>query len=252
LVESVEAARLSAARWALSDRDAQGALNWLASLPQGVARRTLTLRLRLKATRLMQNNLSALETARLLAKHGAFSDVASQSLLRSLSLACLAECHDRAQFQTAWLALDRDEQEDPEVALQATQRWLSLQGDPRDALQWLLPLWNQWVLSEAYRSRLADVMEQAFLALPPDTEWLGRIDQARQHLPRHLELQYLSGRVCMRHGLWGKAQQVLERAAPLLTGSILQRRAWSALAELAEQRGDAERAAQAWKKAAQS
>ncbi len=257
MVEAVEAARLSAARWALSDRDAPGALNWLASLPQGVARRTLTLRLRLKATRLMQNNLSALETARLLAKHGAFSDVASQSLLRSLSLACLAECHDRAQFQTAWLALDRDEQEDPEVALQATQRWLSLQGDPRDALQWLLPLWNQWVLSpeglpEAYRARLADVMEQAFLALPPDTEWLGRIDQARQHLPRHLELQYLSGRVCMRHGLWGKAQQVLERAAPLLTGSILQRRAWSALAELAEQRGDTERAAQAWKKAAQS
>ena len=183
--------------------------------------------------------------------------MASQSLLRSLSLACLEQCHDRAQFQTAWLALDREEQEDPEVALQAAHSWLRLQGDPRDALSWLLPLWNQWVLApeglpETYRPRLAEAMEQAFLVLPPDTEWLGRIDQARQHLPRHLELQYLSGRVCMRHGLWGKAQQVLERAAPLLTGSVLQRRAWSALAELAEQRGDAERAAQAWKKAAQT
>lgn len=257
LLEAVEAARLSAARWSLSDRDAPKALDWLASLPQGVVRRTLALRLRLKATRLLQNNLSALETARLLAKHGAFSDVASQSLLRSLSLACLEQCHDRAQFQTAWLALDREEQEDPEVALQAAHSWLRLQGDPRDALSWLLPLWNQWVLApeglpETYRPRLAEAMEQAFLVLPPDTEWLGRIDQARQHLPRHLELQYLSGRVCMRHGLWGKAQQVLERAAPLLTGSVLQRRAWSALAELAEQRGDAERAAQAWKKAAQT
>ena len=37
LLEAVEAARLSAARWALSDRDAPGALNWLASLPQAVA-----------------------------------------------------------------------------------------------------------------------------------------------------------------------------------------------------------------------
>ena len=49
LLESVEAARLSAARWSLADRDAPAALEWLASLSHGVARRTLTLRLRLKA-----------------------------------------------------------------------------------------------------------------------------------------------------------------------------------------------------------
>src|SRR3990167_6190532 len=47
-----EGAQMRAARWSLDDRDADAALERLASLPQGAARRTLALRIKLKAPRL--------------------------------------------------------------------------------------------------------------------------------------------------------------------------------------------------------
>jgi HemY protein len=72
--ETREGVQLRAARWALSDRDPQAALQWLDALPQGAARRTLALRARLKAARLARQTMPALETARLLAKHRAFSE----------------------------------------------------------------------------------------------------------------------------------------------------------------------------------
>ena len=73
-----EGARLLAAEWALDDRDAPRALELLGELPQGVARRTHALRLRLQATRLGRLPQEALKTARLLAKHQGFSKIAAQ------------------------------------------------------------------------------------------------------------------------------------------------------------------------------
>ena len=55
---------------------------------------------------------------------------------------------------------------------------------------------------------------------------------------------------CMRLQLWGKAQQLLGLAAGRLDDPLLARRAWSTLAQLAEQRNDAPAALQAWKAAA--
>ena len=63
-------------------------------------------------------------------------------------------------------------------------------------------------------------------------------------------LQYLAGMTCLRLQLWGKAQQMLKQAQPRLQNVALQRNAWAALAELAEQRGDMAGATQAWKSAA--
>ena len=63
-------------------------------------------------------------------------------------------------------------------------------------------------------------------------------------------MQYLAGITCMRLQLWGKAQQLLKQALPRLKDTTLERNAWTALAELAEQRGDAVAATDAWKKAA--
>jgi HemY protein len=51
----------------------------------------------------------------------------------------------------------------------------------------------------------------------------------------------------LRHGLWGKAQQMLEQVAPRLSGGELQRQAWRALAELAENKGDTAQALACWK-----
>ena len=87
-----EGARLLAAEWALDDRDAPRATQLLADLPMGVARRTHALRLRLQAARLGRQPHEALKTARLLVKHQGFSQVAAQSLLRSLSW--LSRCHN--------------------------------------------------------------------------------------------------------------------------------------------------------------
>ncbi|MDO5087735.1 MAG: hypothetical protein Q4D74_09040, partial [Comamonadaceae bacterium] len=52
--------------------------------------------------------------------------------------------------------------------------------------------------------------------------------------------------------LWGKAQLLLTQAARSLQDADLRRRAWSALATLAEQRGDEAAALQAWRQAAQA
>ena len=59
----VEGSMLRAARWSLDDRDAAESLLWLDRLPQGVSRRTLAMRLRLKAARLAGEPSQALDTA---------------------------------------------------------------------------------------------------------------------------------------------------------------------------------------------
>jgi HemY protein len=251
-LELRDAAYLNAARWALNDRDSQKAQQWLAQLPQGTVRRTMALRLRLKADRMSLQHLPALDTARLLAKHGAFSASAAASLVRGLAMACLDDCHDSSQLQTSWKLLQVEERAMPELALHAAQCLLKLQGDPQIALQWLLPVWQALINNSdtklpVQRQRMVQVLSSALHAVEPDSEWLARIEQARLANPRSLELQYLSGMVCLRHGLWGKAQQMLEQVAPRLSGGELQRQAWRALAELAENKGDTTQALACWK-----
>lgn len=251
-LELRDAAYLNAARWALNDRDSQKAQQWLAQLPQGTVRRTMALRLRLKADRMSLQHLPALDTARLLAKHGAFSASAAASLVRGLAMACLDDCHDSSQLQTSWKLLQAEERAMPELALHAAQCLLKVQGDPQIALQWLLPVWQALINNSetqlpVQRQRMVQVLSTALHAVEPDSEWLARIEQARLANPRSLELQYLSGMVCLRHGLWGKAQQMLEQVAPRLSGGELQRQAWRALAELAENKGDTAQALACWK-----
>lgn len=251
-LELRDAAYLNAARWALNDRDSQKAQQWLAQLPQGTVRRTMALRLRLKADRMSLQYLPALDTARLLAKHGAFSASAAASLVRGLAMACLDDCHDSSQLQTSWKLLQAEERAMPELALHAAQCLLKVQGDPQIALQWLLPVWQALINNSetqlpVQRQRMVQVLSSALHAVEPDSEWLARIEQARLANPRSLELQYLSGMVCLRHGLWGKAQQMLEQVAPRLSGGELQRQAWRALAELAENKGDTAQALACWK-----
>lgn len=254
--ETMESAYLAAARWAMSDRDAPEAMRWLDGLRHGAARRMLALRMRLKAARLNQQHASALETARLLAKHGAFSNAAGQSLLRELAVASLNEAHDSAQLQRAWENLEPTERDQPEVVLHATQRMLKWDHEAAAVMPWLTPLWNRMVqqpdsCTPAIRERVAQTLARALLMLPADAEWLASIDRARQTYPRWVELQYLAGMVCWHHALWGKAQQMLEQAAPQLKHADMQRQAWRTLAQLAEQKEDAARAQLCWKRAAE-
>ena len=250
--------QLRAARWAIEDRDAQGALAWLDDLPLGASRRTLALRLRLKAARMARQTRLALETGRLLAKHRAFSDLAARGILRGLALELVQTAHDVDQLQGVWSQLDASERAMPEVAIEAAQRLLKLGGAVEMARTWLLPVWERMVtqtdaLSDLQRVNLIHALESSFAVVSgaPEAAWLTRIEQAQMMQPGDAALQYLAGVACMRLQLWGKAQQLLTQALPRLKHAELERKAWLVLAELAEQRGDTEACTRAWQKAAQ-
>jgi len=253
--EAREGIQLSAARWALEDHDAPAALDWLEKLPQGAQRRTLALRLRLKANRLDRRTLQALETARLLAKHRAFSQDAAQSIVRGLAGELLAGAHDQAQLLRAWSQLDPVEHLIPEVAIHGAQRMVALHGDLALACAWLLPVWSRMIgqpqsLGNELQVKLTGALEACLDSV--DGEWLARIETAQRANPRDVNLQYLAGMAFMKRQLWGKAQQLLTQAGSDLQDAGMHRHTWSALAELAEARGDVEQAALAWKRASQT
>jgi HemY protein len=247
--ETREGAVLRAARWALEDREPEAAMAWLQGLPLGAGRRTLALRTRLRASRLAGQPAQALETARLLAKHHAFSKVAAHSIVRGLAIDLLNGAYDLAQLQRAWLALEPAERLMPEVAIHAAQRLVFLGGDAQIARDWLLPVWERQAdLPDSLRVKLVCALEEGLDTL--DAGWLARIEAAQKTNPRDATLQYLAGMACMKRQLWGKAQQLLTQAALGLKDATLHRNAWRALAELAERREDAPAAAVAWKRAA--
>jgi HemY protein len=249
-----EGVQLRAARWALDDRDAAASLDWLTQLPQGAARRTLALRLKLKAARQLRQTVQALDTARLLAKHRAFSPAAAQSIVRGLALELLNDAHDPAQLQQAWLSLDDSERAMPELVVHAASRLMALHGDVVLARMWLLQVWDRAMqprsdISDSLRIKLITVLESGFASL--DAAWLARIEAAQLGRPRDANLQYLAGMAYLSRQLWGKARQLLSQSALGLQDATLHRNAWRALAVLAEQREDVEAAAHAYKQAAQ-
>jgi len=249
-----EGVQFRAARWALDDRDAGAALEWLALLPQGAARRTLALRMKLRATRQLRQTAQALETARLLVKHRAFSIAAAQSMVRGLGLELLNEAHDPAQLQQAWGLLDDSERAMPELVLHAASRLMALHGDVEVARGWLLQVWDKAMqpgsdMGDALRIKLITVLEAGLDSV--DAAWLARIEAAQMGRPHDANLQYLAGMACMSRQLWGKSRQLLSQAALGLQDTGLHRKAWRALAVLAEQRNDAETAAHAYKQVAQ-
>lgn len=253
----VEGSMLRAARWALDDRDASESLLWLDRLPQGVARRTLAMRLRLKAARLAGESSLALDTALLLIKHRAFTTEASESMIRSLVFDLIAKTHEQGQMQRLWARLGEPQRQSTDLAIQAAQHWLSLGGDPVVARTWLNPIWNKWLstpqnLSATQQLKLTQVLDRSLTGqdTTQEREWLAWIESAQKANPREPLLQYLAGRLCQKRQLWGKAQVLLAQAAPVLGDPGLRRQAWRSLAELAEQREDLQAAVNALKKAA--
>ncbi|MEG1202473.1 MAG: heme biosynthesis protein HemY, partial [Comamonas sp.] len=253
LPELREGTQLLAAQWALDDHNAHAAMDHLAQLPQGAARRTLALRLKLKAARQLKQALAALDTARLLAKHRAFSASAAQSILKGLAMELINDAHDPDQLMQAWRSLDTNERSMPEVGMHAARRLQVLGGDTRQMREWLLPAWERFTagtkgLPNLQTERLVRVLEDSLGDL--DAQWLARIEAAQKNRPHDEYLQYLAACACLERQLWGKAQQWLQQAAPALHDEVLRRRAWHHLARLAEAHGDERAAGEAWKRAA--
>jgi HemY protein len=252
----MEGSMLRAARWSLDDRDAAESLLWLDRLPQGVSRRTLAMRLRLKAARLAGEPSQALDTALLLIKHRAFTSEAAASMVRSLVFDLIAKTHEQGQMQRLWARLGEAQRQTPDLAIQAAQHWLVLKGEPSVARAWLKPIWlslqqDPAKFSKAQELKLIQALDQSLTGSDnsDEKEWLIAVESAQIANPRNALLQYLAGRLCQKRQLWGKAQALLSQAAPILQDANVRRQAWRSRAELAEQREDLPAALQALKKA---
>jgi HemY protein len=236
-----DALALLAAEWAIDDRDAARALALLAALPPGVARRTHALRLKLQAQRLAGDPAEALRTARLLAKHQAFSPGAAQGLLRSLAIETLDAARDAEQLERAWQQLDGVDQADAFIAARAARRAAAF-GDATRGRAWLLALWERLAeLSHEERATVALALARNLDGIGPD--WLPRLQAAEQALPQEAAVQAVVGSAYVERGLWGKARPPLERAAAAsaLAGEA-RRDCWRRLATLARAEGDEVRA----------
>jgi len=244
-----EGARLLAAEWALDDRDASRALELLGQLPIGVARRTHALRLKLQATRLGRQPQEALKTARLLAKHQGFSKIAAQGLLRSLAFESLDTAHDIDQLRRVWQQFDALDRRDAFVVARAADRAAAL-GAFDDARGWLRPFWEQPTeIGVDERAAVALALVNALPGIGP--EWLPRLEAAAAAYVREGAVALAVGCALAERQLWGKARRLLEQAAAdTALASPGRRKAWLSLAALAQQDGDAARAAECFEAAA--
>ena len=236
-----DGARLLAAEWALDDRDAGRASALLNELPPGVARRTQALRLKLQASRLERDPMTALHTARLLANHGAFSPTAATGLLRTIAHEAIDSTHDMQQLRRVWDQLENLDRRDAFVAARAAQRAAKL-GAADEGRAWLRPFWEH--LAELGR----DEREQVALALIDASEglgndWLPRLENALLGFAHESAVAAAVGSAFAERKLWGKARKLLEQTAAAAALPVaLRRRAWRQLAELARAESDPERA----------
>lgn len=236
-----EGARLLVAEWALEDRDPDAALRALSALAPGAARRTQALRLKLLAAQQAQQPLEALQTARMLANHQAFSADVARSLLRSLAGEVLGGAHDLEQLRRLWGLLDASDRKDALVAARGARRAVML-GSPEDARQWLRPFWDRLgELSREERDAVALGLLGARSGIGSD--WLPRLEAAVQAFGQDAPLLAAVGAAFAERQLWGKARPLLEQAASAAElPARVRRAAWRELAALAREEGDEPRA----------
>lgn len=233
---------LMAAQWALDDHDADAALASLAALSPGAARRMHAMRLRMHAARAAREPLQALHMARLLANHQAFSTAVAQGLLRALAEETLAQAHDMQQLRRLWQQFDAADRRDPRIASRAARRALDL-GVAEQARQWLRPFWDRLgELERSEREVIALTLAEATDGIASD--WLPGLESAAQAFGHDSAVLAAVGAAYAASGLYGKARQLLERAAAAPTLPARARRAaWRRLAQLARAQGDEARAA---------
>jgi HemY protein len=238
----LDGAHLLMAEWALDDRDAERGLEALRALPPGVARRTQALRLKLQAARMARKPVEALQTARLLAKHQGFSQVAAQSLLRSLAIDVVCAAHDEEQLLRAWQSLDVADRRDVLVGARAAVRAQEL-GRPDLGRDYLAPHWSELARMDAdERSALAIALIDCIKGL--GNEWLPRVEAAVASHGNEPAILAAAGVVYAERQLWGKARRPLEQTAHTasLPGRV-RRQALRRLAFIARLEGDEARGA---------
>jgi HemY protein len=239
----LDGAHLLMAEWALDDRDAERGLEALRALPPGVARRTQALRLKLQAARMAHKPIEALQTARLLAKHQGFSQIAAQSLLRSLAIDVVCAAHDEEQLLRAWQSLDASDRRDVIVGSRAAVRAREL-GRPDLGRDYLMPHWSELARMDAdERGVLALALIDCIAGI--GNEWLPRVEAALVAHGNEPAIVAAAAMLFAERQLWGKARRPLERSS---TTAILpagvRRHALRRLAFIARLEGDEDRGGQ--------
>jgi len=184
------------------------ALAVLKDLSARDARNLRLLRLRLQAEQAMRLWDAVLDTVEALAKLGGIGPAEAATARRAAHLGNLArDSRDAATLTAYWKQLPADIRNDPIVAATAARYHLAL-GNPGPA-QTLL----EQALEREWNTALVALYGEA-----AGDDALPQIERAEKWLRAHARdpaLLLALGKLCMRQGLWGKAQSYIEASIAL-------------------------------------
>lgn len=184
------------------------ALAVLRDLSARDARNLRLLRLRLQAEQALRLWDAVLDTVDALAKLGGIGPAEAATARRAAHLGNLArDSRDAATLAAYWKQLPSDMRNDPIVAATAARYHLAL-GNPGPA-QTLL----EQALEREWNTALVALYGEA-----AGDDALPQIERAEKWLRAHARdpaLLLALGKLCMRQGLWGKAQSYIEASIAL-------------------------------------
>lgn len=208
----------------LDQKQPQMALSALKELSTaGMHKHIGALQLELKAQQQAHNWDGVLTVIGQLEKRSAISDVLATQLRQQAWLEKLrGQCHDATGLRSLWKSVPAEYKVRPKIAALAADCFIKLQ-DCKSARQILTDsLENNW------NSELVTLFGDC-----QDPNNSGQIDQAEKWLKTHGDdsgLMLALGKLCLHHGLWGKAQNYLDASISLAPS----RAAYLGLAQLAE------------------
>lgn len=215
---------MAASKFSLDQHQPQQALAALHALRQaGVKSHVGALHLELKAQQQAGNWDAVLDVLSQLEKRDAIDTVSAEQLRQQAWLEKIrAHAQDAAALPAVWKGVPGEFKQRIKIAATAARAFIQL-GDSRSAQQILTDSLNvQW------DSNLATLYGDCLAG-----DAIGQIEQAERWLKEHADdsgLLLALGKLCLRQGLWGKAQSYLEASLSVAPS----RAAYTALGQLAE------------------
>jgi HemY protein len=184
------------------------ALEVLKDLSARDSRNLRLLRLKLQAEQALRNWDEVLATVNALAKLGGIGPAEAAAVRRAAHLGNLnRKAQDAASLASYWKQLPAEMRTDPAVATTAARYHLAL-GGTAEAQQII-----EQALEREWNAGLVALYGEA-----AGTDALPQIERAEKWLRQHARdpaLLLALGKLCMRQGLWGKAQSYIEASLAL-------------------------------------
>jgi len=230
----------------LEDREPQRALETIEQLNAGSTRHIQALRLALTANQHAKNWPEVLRLLKILDKNNAVQPALSQRLRELAYQDVLSSVHDAESLRRAWAGISQQDRLRPFVAVRAAHAFNArgLHGEASTLVE------------KALEAEWDDDLVRAWRASAQETGSVGLLTQiercekwARAH-PNDPELSLTLGAFCQKQRLWGKAQLHLEQALSESNAASIVREAHLRLAQLHEELGQPEQAAQHFRQCA--